>query len=164
MALKQIHIDWESVPHKLENNKFSQSHLDANRHHFRGQAALVFAMLMKGVRLDKDVADAHGISHLPRRIGDLGDSNKIKLVEGFEQPQKIKSSTFGIKYMTSEFGLYIDREWGLKDGKETELMVYFLPAYRDEFINHGWIKNKKRWWYSEKYTHPEIIKQIKEGK
>lgn len=161
MALKQIDIDWESVPHKLENNKFSQANLDANRHKFRGQAALVFAMLLKAVRLDKDVADAHGISHLPRRIGDLGDSKKIIRVEGFENHQQINSTTFGIKYSTSEFGIYIDREWGLKDGKETELMVYFLPGYRESFIEQGWIKNKKRWWFSEKYTHPEIIKQIK---
>lgn len=161
MALKQINIDWESVPHKLENNKFSQAHLDANRHHFRGQAALVFALLLKGVRLDSEVADAYGIKHLARRIGDLGDSRKLIVVEGFEKPQEIKSSTFGIKYLSSEFGFYIDREWGMKGEVKSDLMVYFLPAYRDEFIKQGWIKNKKRWWYSEKYTHPEIIKQIK---
>jgi len=159
-----MQIDFESVPHARENNKFSQAHLDANRNRFRGQAALVYTLLMKGIRLDADVArEQYQIKHLGRRIADIGDCKKLKLVEGFENGQQIKSSAFHLSYSTSEFGIYIDREWGMKDGKETDLMVYFLPGYRQKFIGAGWIKNKKRWWFSEKYTNPKIIEQIKNG-
>lgn len=156
--------DFESIPHWLENNKFSQAHLDENRHKYRGQAALVYSLLIKAIRLDGDMADAHGIKHLARRIGDIGDSKRIKLIDGFEYPQEIKSSAFNLTYSTSEYGIYIDREWGLLDGKRTDLMVYFLPGYRKQFIEKGWVLNKKRWWFSKLYTHPEIIKQIESYK
>jgi hypothetical protein len=160
---EKMQPDFESIPHKLENNKFSQAHLDENRHKYRGQAALVFSLLMKGVYLDSDTAkEQYGIHHLARRIGDLGDCKKLQLVEGFEQPSTINSSAFKLAYSTSEFGIYIDREDGLRNGKKTGLTVYFLPGYRKAFIEKGWIVNKKYpHWYSEKYTHPKIIAQIK---
>lgn len=162
---KEFQPDFESIPHRLENNKFSQAHLDENRHKYRGQAALVYSLLVKGVYLDGDVAkNSFGIHDLQRRIGDLGECQRLKTVEGFESPQQIKSSAFGFTYSTSEYGIYIDREKGLRNGKKTGLTVYFLPGYRKQFIEKGWILNKKRWWFSKLYTHPEIIKQIESSK
>lgn len=147
--LIQTEIDFESVPHALENNSFSQAHLDENRHKYRGQAALVLTLLQKGIRLDAEFArEAHHIQHLGRRICDLGDAKRLMFVPGFEN-------------YTSEFGIDIDREWKCENGKKIDLMVYFLPENRKPFIDKGWILNRpNRWWYSKKYTHPEIIKQI----
>lgn len=140
-AYKQQEIDWTSAVHNLENNKFSQKHLDKNRHKFTGQAAIVLTLLQQGMKLTADYAkDVHGIRHVARRIGDLGDAKRFK----------------------SEFGVDIDREWMLDESLEqVDMLVYFLPGNRQLFIDKKWIINRPRWWYSELYTPPEIIEKIK---
>lgn len=135
------HVDYETVPHKIENNKFSQSILDKNRDKYRGQAALMLTYLQKGNMVDVDSAkEMFGIRRLSGRIHDLSDGKKIG----------------------SEYGIYIDREWKLdKDGKQTELLGYFLPEFRDKLIKQKRILDRPRWWFSLKHTPQEIINEIK---
>lgn len=91
--------DFTSVPHKFENNKKSQEHLDANRYHFKGQCAQVYSLLMAGKRItSRDAMIQHGIGHLPRRILDL-----------------------------KEAGVEIKDEFVMdKDGKKTRYKQYFI--------------------------------------
>lgn len=142
--LIQTSLDFASVPHARENNQFSQAHLDKHRHKFRGQAALILSELQKGVKLTDDYArDIHGIRRLGARIHDLGD---------------------GCNH-GSEFGLDIDREYMLdKDLSQVDILVYFFPEFRKEFAAKKWIIDRPRWWFSEKYTHPDIIKEILKNK
>lgn len=140
-ALPQAEIDFTTVVHRSENNKFSQKNLDSNRSKFTGQAAIILSELQKGVKLTADYAkDVHGIRHLARRIGDLGDAKRFK----------------------SEFGVDIDREWMRnEDLEQVNMLVYFLPENRGEFTAKKWIIDRPRWWYSDKYTPSHIIAEIK---
>lgn len=135
--LPQSQIDWTRAVHNQENNKFSQKHLDKNRQKFTGQAAIILTVLQQGRRLNADYArNLHHVKHLARRIGDIGE----------------------------KMGIDVDREWG-KDGagdQESEL-VYFLPENRAEFSRKGWIIDRKRWWFSEKYTPLGIINSVKKA-
>lgn len=140
-SLPQADLDFTSVVHKAENNKFSQKNLDKNRSKFVGQAALVLSELQRGVKLTADYArEVHSIRHLARRIGDLGDAKRYK----------------------SEKGVDIDREWMLdKDSEQVNMLVYFLPENRQAFIDKKWIIDRPRWWYSENYTPVSVINEIK---
>lgn len=132
---KQGEIDWTKAVHSTENNKFSQKNLDKHRHKFTGQAAIVSTLLGENVRLTADYArEVYGIKHLARRVGDLGEA-----------------------------GIDIDREWGLnKELEQEDMLVYFIPERRQEFIDKKWIINRPyRWWYSDKYTPTLIINEIK---
>lgn len=131
----QPEIDWTQAVHNLENNKFSQKNLDKHRHKFTGQAAITLTALQQGKRLNADYArEIFHIKHLARRIGDIGD----------------------------KLGIDVDREWGLnKELEQEDELVYFLAENRQEFINKKWIIARPRWWYSDKYTDPKIIQQIK---
>jgi hypothetical protein len=136
--LKQIPIDWTQAVHNIENNKFSQKHLDKNRHKFVGQAAMVLTMLQQGLKVTADfVKDVHHIRHLGRRICDLGEKGSID----------------------------IDREWMRdEEGEQVDLLVYFLPENRKSFTEKKWIIDRPRWWYSDKYTPTAIINEILKNK
>lgn len=127
--------DFTRIVHDTENNKFSQKHLDKNRYKFIGQAAALLTMLQKGEKVNDDTAlRIHHIRRLSGRIHDIGVKGNID----------------------------IDREWGLdEDLEQVDLLVYFLPENRQEFIKRKWIIDRPRWWYSEKYTSTAIINQIK---
>jgi hypothetical protein len=134
----QLKIDWTQSVHSLENNKFSQKHLDKHRQKYTGQAAIALTALQQGKRLTADYArEIYGIKHLARRIGDIGEG----------------------------VGIDVDREWGLsKEMEQEDSLVYFLPENRADFINKKWIINRPRWWYSEKYTPTIVINSILNSK
>jgi hypothetical protein len=130
----QQEIDWEKAVHVRENTPENERHLNENRYHFTGQAAVVLSWLQKGLKVNSLFAQKNNITDLQRRIGDLGE--------------------FG--------GVDIDREYTIAPGgKVSRMLIYFLPENRIKFIKRGVIPNKKRWWYSEKYTPPHIIERIK---
>lgn len=128
-------LDWGQVIHVRENTPENEKHLNDNRYHFTGQAAVVLTWLQKGFKVNTTFASRNLISDLQRRIGDLGE--------------------FG--------GIDIDREYMLKEGGgKSRMLIYFLPENRRKFITKGWIINTHRTWYSELYTKPEIIEKVKE--
>lgn len=127
--------DFENAIHYLENNKFSQKHLDKNRDKFTGQLAIILSWLYQGKKVCDDNSRLwRQIKHTAKRINDIGDM----------------------------LGIYIDREWAMdQDGEQLDTLVYFLPENRGVFIRRGWIiKRKYRWWYSTKYTDQKIIRAI----
>lgn len=94
------HPDYTKVIHVRENSSENESHLNANRQKFTGQAAIILSLFQKGVRLTSRSAMVnYGIGHLARRIKDLRD----------------------------EGGIHIDEEWELDDkGKTTRNKVWFI--------------------------------------
>lgn len=129
----QQQIDFEKIIHVRENSVLNEKHLNENRYHFTGQAAVVLSWIQKGIFVTAEFAHANKISHLARRVGDIGE--------------------FG--------GVDVDREYVLNNGKQTRFLAYFLPENRQKFIQQGRILKRDRWWYSENYTPIEIINQIK---
>lgn len=70
-------LDFTNVLHTRENNAKSQEHLEKNKFHFTGQVAVVYSLLLKGIRLTSfDAMTKYGIGHLGRRICDLRDPRK----------------------------------------------------------------------------------------
>lgn len=128
--------DLTKIEARRENNRFSQQNHDKNIHKFTGQALYVYQDLKDGRKLNAEYArEVRHIKHLARRIGTLGEN-----------------------------GLDIDREWGIdRNGEQDSELVYFLPENRKQFIKNKWIIDRKRWWFSDKYTPSEIIAQIKEN-
>jgi hypothetical protein len=51
-----------------------------------------------------------------------------------------------------------------KDLSQVDILVYFLPEFRKEFAAKKWIIDRPRWWFSEKYTHPDTIKEVLKNK
>ena len=92
--------DYTKVIHVRENSSGNESHLNANRQKFTGQAAIILSLFQKGIKLtSRSAMINYGIGHLARRIKDLRD----------------------------EGGIHIDEEWELdKDGKTTRNKVWFI--------------------------------------
>jgi hypothetical protein len=94
------HPDYTKVIHVRENSSGNESHLNANRQKFTGQAAIILSLFQKGIKLtSRSAMLQYGIGHLARRIKDLRDNGKI----------------------------HIDEEWEVdKDGKTTRNKVWFI--------------------------------------
>lgn len=98
--------DFTKIVHTRENTVENEAHLNANRFHFTGQAAVVLSLLMRGVVLNTSLALTHyHIGDLRRRIKDIKDYYK-------EHPEGATE--------IDEMFMYD------KDGKRTRFKIWFI--------------------------------------
>lgn len=103
------HPDYTKVIHVRENSSENESHLNANRQKFTGQAAIILSLFQKGVRLTSRSAMVnYGIGHLARRIKDLRDEGGIHIDEEWELDDKGKTTRNKVWFIASPGNLYAE--------------------------------------------------------
>ena len=115
--------DFTTVPHTRENSAANEAHLNANRHHFRGQCALVYSLFMKGVVLSTRTAQLHyQIGDLRRRVKDLKDEGGMQIDEQFEFDKSGKRTRYKIWFireaLTEATAVKYKIEWKRKNNKQ----------------------------------------------
>lgn len=91
--------DFTRVVHERENTLENQTHLDANRYHFTGQAAVVYSVLKKGAVLSSRIGQIQfNMSDIRRRIKELKDSG-VEIQECFEVSADGKRTRYKLFYI-----------------------------------------------------------------
>lgn len=91
-------IDFEKAIHDRENNPDSEAMLKENLQHFAGQRALLYSLLLKGVRLNSAMASqVYNIIHLPSAIRDVRrglnlSESKYRIVWGWMKDENGKQT------------------------------------------------------------------------